>query len=367
VTTIPTAQKPRGVVFAFHGCLQYVTEFGFKSASCPNCHGAQPAGVCRSAPYPCIVPGLVHAALVQRPRRRSPWPRASLTALILSQAPRAVRCWSMPRGRAAIARRPAAGTPEMMTLVWKFVKSGYAVVAMSARRGGDQWRCYETRWPPEEWQELPGVRAPAAAPARLHRAGRPASATGRFGAACRARAAGERLTVRARPAPAPELVSARAPSRVCVLRAALLAAGRSMPGPRGARSACALPAPWLGEPARLRAHGQRPQHVQRRGHARSPGQRTQHVRRRGRAAARRSSASSATSCARSAGGTCRGTRSGRRPVASSRWSCRCASPSRRALTLYPLPYPTAGHRARAGRRRRRAARSRSACLRPAAP
>ena len=47
----------------------------------------------------------------------------------------------------------------MMTLVWKFVKSGYAVVAMSARRGGDQWRCYETRWPPEEWQELPGVRS----------------------------------------------------------------------------------------------------------------------------------------------------------------------------------------------------------------
>ena len=47
-----------------------------------------------------------------------------------------------------------------MTLVWKFVKSGYAVVAMGARRGGDQWRCYETRWPPEEWQELPGVRCP---------------------------------------------------------------------------------------------------------------------------------------------------------------------------------------------------------------
>ena len=53
-----------------------------------------------------------------------------------------------------------AGTPEFMTLVWKFVKNGYAVVAMSARRGGDQWRCYETRWPPEEWQELPGVRCP---------------------------------------------------------------------------------------------------------------------------------------------------------------------------------------------------------------
>lgn len=47
-----------------------------------------------------------------------------------------------------------------MTLVWKFVKNGYAVVAMGARRGGDQWRCYETRWPPEEWQELPGVRCP---------------------------------------------------------------------------------------------------------------------------------------------------------------------------------------------------------------
>ena len=53
-----------------------------------------------------------------------------------------------------------AGTPEFMTLVWKFVKKGYAVVAMGARRGGDQWRCYETRWPPEEWQELPGVRPP---------------------------------------------------------------------------------------------------------------------------------------------------------------------------------------------------------------
>ena len=40
VTTVPLS-KPRGVVFAFHGCLQFATELGFKSASCPNCHGAQ--------------------------------------------------------------------------------------------------------------------------------------------------------------------------------------------------------------------------------------------------------------------------------------------------------------------------------------
>ena len=81
VTTIPTAQKPRGVVFAFHGCLQYVTEFGFKSASCPNCHGARPAGVRSSALNPSIVPGLVHAALVQRLHRRSPWPPPALQHL----------------------------------------------------------------------------------------------------------------------------------------------------------------------------------------------------------------------------------------------------------------------------------------------
>jgi hypothetical protein len=105
-----------------------------------------------------------------------------------------MRCWSIPRGHAldeSNRRRPAAGTPEMMTLVWKFVKSGYAVVAMSARRGGDQWRCYETRWPPEEWQELPGVRALAAAPARFRQAGRPATALGQPGAACRVPAAGD--------------------------------------------------------------------------------------------------------------------------------------------------------------------------------
>ena len=40
VTTVPLS-KPRGVVFAFHGCLQFATELGFKSASCPNCHGAR--------------------------------------------------------------------------------------------------------------------------------------------------------------------------------------------------------------------------------------------------------------------------------------------------------------------------------------
>ena len=50
-----------------------------------------------------------------------------------------------------------AGTPEVMTLVYKAVQRGYAVVAMGAHRGGDKWRCYETHWPPEEHPEIPGV------------------------------------------------------------------------------------------------------------------------------------------------------------------------------------------------------------------
>jgi hypothetical protein len=44
-----------------------------------------------------------------------------------------------------------------MTLVYKVMKRGYAVVAMGAHRGGDKWRCYETHWPPEEHHEIPGV------------------------------------------------------------------------------------------------------------------------------------------------------------------------------------------------------------------
>ena len=44
-----------------------------------------------------------------------------------------------------------------MTLVYKAVQRGYAVVAMGAHRGGDKWRCYETHWPPEEHPEIPGV------------------------------------------------------------------------------------------------------------------------------------------------------------------------------------------------------------------
>lgn len=47
----------------------------------------------------------------------------------------------------------------MTTLVWKLVKSGFAVVAMGARCGGNQWRCYDTRWPPEDYEELLSVRA----------------------------------------------------------------------------------------------------------------------------------------------------------------------------------------------------------------
>lgn len=44
-----------------------------------------------------------------------------------------------------------------MTLVYKAVQRGYAVVAVGAHHGGDKWRCYETHWPPEEYQEVTGV------------------------------------------------------------------------------------------------------------------------------------------------------------------------------------------------------------------
>lgn len=50
-----------------------------------------------------------------------------------------------------------AGSPEIMTLVYKAVKRGYAIVALGAHRGGDKWRCFETHWPPEDHEELPGV------------------------------------------------------------------------------------------------------------------------------------------------------------------------------------------------------------------
>lgn len=50
-----------------------------------------------------------------------------------------------------------AGTPEVMTLVYKAVQRGYAVIAISAHRGGDKWRCYETHWPPEGHHEISGV------------------------------------------------------------------------------------------------------------------------------------------------------------------------------------------------------------------
>lgn len=44
VSTVPAHREPRGVVFMLHGCLQLVTEWGFQSELCPDCHGAaQPA------------------------------------------------------------------------------------------------------------------------------------------------------------------------------------------------------------------------------------------------------------------------------------------------------------------------------------
>lgn len=55
------------------------------------------------------------------------------------------------------AVRHGAGSPEVMTLVYKAVQRGYAVIAMGAHRGGDKWRCYETHWPPEEHHEISGV------------------------------------------------------------------------------------------------------------------------------------------------------------------------------------------------------------------
>ncbi|BDA48553.1 hypothetical protein COCOBI_12-2330 [Coccomyxa sp. Obi] len=86
VSTVPSGTIS-GIIFAFHGCLQYVTQFGFASTACPTCHG----------------------------------------------------------------------TPEVMTLVYKAVQRGYAVVAVGAHRGGDKWRCYETHWPPEEHNEISGI------------------------------------------------------------------------------------------------------------------------------------------------------------------------------------------------------------------
>ena len=60
-----------------------------------------------------------------------------------------------------------AGTPEVMTLVYKAVQRGYAVVAMGAHRGGDKWRCYETHWPPEEHHEISGVCCAAETTSRI--------------------------------------------------------------------------------------------------------------------------------------------------------------------------------------------------------
>ncbi|KAK9820955.1 hypothetical protein WJX81_006047 [Elliptochloris bilobata] len=38
VSTVP-AREPKGVIFILHGCLQLVTEWGFQSEHCPDCHG----------------------------------------------------------------------------------------------------------------------------------------------------------------------------------------------------------------------------------------------------------------------------------------------------------------------------------------
>lgn len=44
ITTEPAKKALKGVLFAFHGCLQSVTQFGFASPACPTCHGEpQPA------------------------------------------------------------------------------------------------------------------------------------------------------------------------------------------------------------------------------------------------------------------------------------------------------------------------------------
>lgn len=53
VLTAPKGEI-RGVVIALHGCLQYVTQFGFASPSCPTCHG----GACCHFPVNKVCCGL---------------------------------------------------------------------------------------------------------------------------------------------------------------------------------------------------------------------------------------------------------------------------------------------------------------------
>jgi len=164
--------------------------------------------------------------------------------------------------------------------------------------------------------------------------------------------------VRAQPAPDPGLVSAaaRAQSRVCVPRTALPSVGQSMPRARGARSAGAAACTLVGKPAQLRAWAaaaaciDMAQHVRRRGHARAQIIRViRHFLRE------------------------------KRWWHLPRYTFGSSSGGVIALELplrfpfqarpypNPLTYPTAGRCARAGRRRRRAARGQAACARLAAP
>ena len=39
IITEPPKNAVAGVLLAFHGCLQSVTQFGFASPACPTCHG----------------------------------------------------------------------------------------------------------------------------------------------------------------------------------------------------------------------------------------------------------------------------------------------------------------------------------------
>jgi len=143
VLTAPTHREPRGVVFMLHGCLQLVTEWGFQSEHCPDCHGAPRRGcqrrkLCQEAPRgDCYEQGTAR-------RRRSQPARGLLTR--------------------ARARARAPGMPEEMVTVWKMWRRGYAVAAVGPLDGGGGYHCYATGVDAEEF-DVP--EAPEVRPARL--------------------------------------------------------------------------------------------------------------------------------------------------------------------------------------------------------
>jgi hypothetical protein len=107
--------RTKAVLFAFHGCLQTVTQWGFKSKSCPVCQGK-----------------------LQLWSREEPFGFENLGWLKQKE-------WNL------------AGMPEEMMTVYNAIKRGYAVVALGPHRAGDLYGCFNTTWPPKGYHELPDV------------------------------------------------------------------------------------------------------------------------------------------------------------------------------------------------------------------